>query len=338
MCAVGPAQLPRNSRENQKPYPENGKNPSKGKVARSEVGGYGLVSRLNKKLLGVEMSAQLLEGKVVAAAVLNEVAAQVETLKKNGITPGLGTILVGEDGPSMSYVNKKHETCKSVGIASFHIGIPATASQKDLLNAVNDFNNNPEVDAFIIQHPVPEGFDFNEALLQMDPNKDADGLHPVNLGRLVLQEPGPVPCTPAGIQALLKHYEIPVEGKEVVIVGRGPTLGRPLSLILTLKQPYANAAVTVVHSGVKNLSDYTRRADIVVAAVGSPSVVTPEMVKPGAVVVSGGITWEGKKLIPDVAETVGEVASWITPRLGGVGPTTVAMLLRNTVMAAENRG
>ncbi len=284
------------------------------------------------------MSAQLLEGKVVAEAVLNEVAAQVETLKKKGITPGLGTILVGEDGPSMSYVNKKHETCKSVGIASFHIAIPATARQEDLLNAVNDFNNNPEVDAFIIQHPVPEGFDFNEALLQMDPNKDADGLHPVNLGRLVLQEPGPVPCTPAGIQALLKHYEIPVEGKEVVIVGRGPTLGRPLSLILTLKQPYANAAVTVVHSGVKNLSDYTRRADIVVAAVGSPSVVTPDMVKPGAVVVSGGITWEGKKLIPDVAESVGEVASWITPRLGGVGPTTVAMLLRNTVMAAENRG
>jgi methylenetetrahydrofolate dehydrogenase (NADP+) / methenyltetrahydrofolate cyclohydrolase len=284
------------------------------------------------------MSAQLLEGKVVAEAVLKEVATQVETLKKKSITPGLGTILVGEDGPSMSYVNKKHETCKSVGIASFHIAIPATARQEDLLNAINDFNNNPEVDAFIIQHPVPEGFDFNEALLQMAPNKDADGLHPVNLGRLVLQEPGPVPCTPAGIQALLKHYEIPVEGKEVVIVGRGPTLGRPLSLILTLKQPYANAAVTVVHSGVKNLSDYTRRADIVVAAVGSPSVVTPDMIKPGAVVVSGGITWEGKKLIPDVAESVGEIASWITPRLGGVGPTTVAMLLRNTVMAAENRG
>jgi methylenetetrahydrofolate dehydrogenase (NADP+)/methenyltetrahydrofolate cyclohydrolase len=283
------------------------------------------------------MSAKFLEGKVVAEAVLSDVADQVETLKKIGITPGLGTILVGEDGPSVSYVNKKHETCKSVGIASFHIAIPATATQEDLLKAVNTFNNNPEVDAFIIQHPVPTGFDFNEALLKMDPDKDADGLHPMNLGRLVLQEPGPVPCTPAGIQALLKHYKIPVEGKEVVIVGRGPTLGRPLSLILTLKQPFANAAVTVVHSGVKNLSDYTKRADIVVAAVGSPSVVTPEMVKQGAVVISGGITWEGKKLIPDVAESVGEVASWITPRLGGVGPTTVAMLLLNTVMAAEKR-
>ena len=284
------------------------------------------------------MSAKFLEGKVVAEAVLNDVATQVDTLKKRGVIPGLGTILVGEDGPSLSYVHKKHETCKSVGIASFHIAIPATAAQNDLLDAVKSFNHNPEVDAFIIQHPVPDGFDFNEALLQMDPDKDADGLHPVNLGRLVLQEPGPVPCTPAGIQALLKHYEIPVEGKEVVIVGRGPTLGRPLSLILTLKQPYANAAVTVVHSGVKNLSDYTKRADIVVAAVGSPSIVTPEMVKPGAVVISGGITWEGKKLIPDVAESVGEVASWITPRLGGVGPTTVAMLLLNTVMAAKNRG
>jgi len=284
------------------------------------------------------MSAKLLAGKVVAEAVLNDVATQVATLKKKGITPGLGTILVGDDGPSLSYVNKKHETCKRVGIASFHIGIPATATQKDLLDAVKNFNANPEVDAFIIQHPVPAGFDFNEALLLMAPNKDADGLHPVNLGRLVLQEPGPVPCTPAGIQAILKHYEIPVEGKDVVIVGRGPTLGRPLSLILTLKQPYANAAVTVVHSGVKNLSEYTKRADIVVAAVGSPSVVTPDMVKPGVVVVSGGITWEGKKLIPDVAESVGEIAGWITPRLGGVGPTTVAMLLLNTVMAAEGRG
>lgn len=283
------------------------------------------------------MSAQLLEGKVVAEAVLEEVSARVEELKGRGITPGLGTILVGDDGPSMSYVNKKHETCKRVGIASFHASIPATGTQDDLLNAVDDFNNNPEVDAFIIQHPVPDGFDFNQALLRMDPAKDADGLHPVNLGRLVLQEPGPVPCTPAGIQAMLRHYDIPVSGKEVVIVGRGPTLGRPLSLILTLKQPYANAAVTVVHSGVKNLSDYTSRADIVVAAAGSPGIVTPEMIKPGAVVVSGGISWEGKRLIPDVEESAGDVAGWITPRLGGVGPTTVAMLLQNTVLAAKNR-
>lgn len=286
---------------------------------------------------GGDMAAKLLEGKIVAEAVLQDVAKEVAKLKEKGITPGLGTILVGEDGPSISYVNKKHETCKAVGIESFHAGIPADATQQDLLNAVQDFNDNPDVDAFIIQYPLPKGFDFNEALLKMTPEKDADGLHPVNLGRLVLQEPGPVPCTPAGIQAMLKHYEIPVAGREVVIVGRGPTLGRPLSLILTLKQPFANAVVTIVHSAVKNISDYTRRADIVIAAVGRPGIITPDMVKPGAVVISGGITWEGKRLVPDVDESVAEVAGWITPRLGGVGPTTVAMLLLNTVKAAKHR-
>jgi methylenetetrahydrofolate dehydrogenase (NADP+)/methenyltetrahydrofolate cyclohydrolase len=171
----------------------------------------------------------------------------------------------------------------------------------------------------------------------MNPEKDADGLHPVNLGRLVLQEPGPVPCTPAGIRAMLQHYDIAIEGKEVVVIGRGPTLGRPLSLLLTLKQPYANAAVTVVHSGIKDLGAYTRRADIVIAAAGCPGIVQPDMIRPGAVVISGGISWEGRKLLPDVDESVGEVAGWITPRLGGVGPTTVAMLLLNTVLAAEDR-
>lgn len=283
------------------------------------------------------MAAKLLEGKVVAEAVLEDVASRVAVMKGRGITPGLGTILVGDDGPSVSYVNKKRETCKSVGIASFHIEIPASASQADLLAAVRDFNDSPDVDAYIIQYPLPGGFDFNEALLLMDPDKDADGLHPVNLGRLVLQEPGPVPCTPAGIREMLKHYQIAVEGKEVVVIGRGPTLGRPLSLLMTLKQPFANAAVTVVHSGIADLGSYTRRADIVIAAAGCPGIVQPDMVRPGAVVVSGGISWEGRRLLPDVAEEVGEVAGWITPRLGGVGPTTVAMLLRNTVLAAERR-
>ena len=283
------------------------------------------------------MSANLLEGNVVAAAVLEDVARRVAILKQKGIQPGLGTILVGEDGPSVSYVNKKHETCKTVDIASFHITIPATASQADLVAAVRDFNESPAVDAYIIQYPLPKGFDFNEALMLMDPDKDADGLHPVNLGRLVLQEPGPVPCTPAGIRAMLKHYDIDIEGKEVVVIGRGPTLGRPLSLLLTLKQPYANAAVTVVHSGIKDLGAYTRRADIVIAAAGCPGIVKPDMIRPGAVVISGGISWEGRKLLPDVDESVGEVAGWITPRLGGVGPTTVAMLLLNTIQAAEER-
>ena len=283
------------------------------------------------------MPAQLLAGQPVAEAVLEDVAKRVSALKKKGVTPGLGTILVGDDSASAGYVRKKHETCEQVGITSFHAGIPSDGDQRDLLKAVKDFNQNPEVDGYIIQHPVPDGFDFNEALLAMDPAKDADGLHPVNLGKLVLQEEGPVPCTPAGIQAMIQHYKIPIKGKEVVIVGRGPTLGRPLSLLLTLKQEGANAAVTVVHTGVEGIASFTRRADIVVAAVGIPSFITRDMISPGTVVISGGISWKGKKLLADVDESVGEVASWITPRLGGVGPTTVAMLLRNTVLSAEQR-
>jgi methylenetetrahydrofolate dehydrogenase (NADP+)/methenyltetrahydrofolate cyclohydrolase len=284
-----------------------------------------------------KMTAKLLEGKPVAEAVLKEVEARVAILNERGITPGLGTILVGEDSASAGYVRKKHETCEQVGIASFHEEIGADATQEDLLAAVERFNQNPEVDGYLIQHPLPSGFDFNQAMLRMDPKKDADGLHPVNLGKLVLQEDGPVPCTPAGIQAMIKHYQVPIEGREVVIVGRGPTLGRPLSLLLTLKQPGANAAVTVVHTGVSDIALFTRRADIVVAAVGVPGFVKPDMVKPGAVVISGGISWEGRKLLADVDESVAEVAGWVTPRLGGVGPTTVAMLLRNTVQAAERR-
>ncbi|MCY3927160.1 MAG: bifunctional 5,10-methylenetetrahydrofolate dehydrogenase/5,10-methenyltetrahydrofolate cyclohydrolase [Acidobacteria bacterium] len=283
------------------------------------------------------MTAQLLAGGPVAEAVLQDVAKRVEELASAGVKPGLGTILVGDDAASAGYVRKKHETCEEVGVASFHEQVPADAGQEALLAAVDRFNGDPEVDAYIIQHPVPAGFDFNEALARMDPKKDADGLHPVNLGKLVLQERGPVPCTPAGIQAMLQHYGIDIGGREVVVLGRGPTLGRPLSLLLTLKQPGANAVVTVVHTGAKDVRPFTRRADIVVAALGVPRFVVPEMIKPGAVVVSGGISWEGRKLLPDVDESVGEVASWITPRLGGVGPTTVAMLLRNTVLAASER-
>ncbi len=284
------------------------------------------------------MTAQLLAGGPVAEAVLQDVAKRVEEFASAGVKPGLGTILVGDDAASAGYVRKKHETCEEVGVASFHEQVAADGGQEALLAAVNRFNEDPEVDAYIIQHPVPAGFDFNEALARMDPAKDADGLHPVNLGKLVLQEQGPVPCTPAGIQAMLQHYGIDIAGREVVVLGRGPTLGRPLSLLLTLKQPGANAVVTVVHTGAKDVRPFTRRADIVVAALGVPRFVVPEMIKPGAVVVSGGISWEGRKLLPDVDESVGEVASWITPRLGGVGPTTVAMLLRNTVLAAADRG
>jgi methylenetetrahydrofolate dehydrogenase (NADP+) / methenyltetrahydrofolate cyclohydrolase len=281
------------------------------------------------------MTAKLLEGAPVAEAVLADVAKRVEALRDQGKSVGLGTILVGDDPASAGYVRKKHETCAQVGMASHHIDVPGDGGQDDLLAAVDRFNADPAVDAYLIQHPVPPQFDFNAALGAMDPRKDGDGLHPVSLGKLVLQEDGPVPATPAGIQAMLVHYGIDVAGRNVVIVGRGPTLGRPLSLLLTLKRPGANAAVTVVHTGVPNMADYTRAADIVVAAVGSPSIVTPDMVRPGAIVVSGGVSWEGRRLLPDVDEAVGEVASWITPRLGGVGPTTVALLLRNTVEAAE---
>ena len=281
------------------------------------------------------MTAQLLAGGPVAEAVLDDVRSRVEALAARGVTPGLGTILVGDDGASAGYVRKKHETCESVGFTSQHISVPADAPPAALDEAVATFNEDPAVDGYIIQHPVPSGFDFNAALFAMDPDKDADGLHTTNLGKLVLQEEGPVPCTPAGIQAIFVHYGIEVSGKHIVVIGRGPTLGRPLALLLTTKAPGANAAVTVVHSAVPDLADHTREADIVVAAVGIPGFVTPDMVKPGAVVVSGGLSWEGKKLLADVDESVGEVASWITPRLGGVGPTTVAMLLRNTVEAAE---
>jgi methylenetetrahydrofolate dehydrogenase (NADP+)/methenyltetrahydrofolate cyclohydrolase len=281
------------------------------------------------------MTAKLLEGAPVAEAVLDDVAQRVRALAKLDKRVGLGTIVVGDDAASLGYVRKKHETSELLGIGSYHIDVPASGGQAALLDAVDRFNADPAVDGYLVQHPVPEGFHFAQALERIDPAKDADGLHPVSLGKLVLQEPGPVPCTPAGIQAMFVHYDIDVAGRNVVIVGRGPTLGRPLALLLTLKQPGANAAVTVVHTGVPNLVDYTRNADILIAAVGVPSFITPDMVKPGSVVVSGGIVWEGRKLLPDVDESVADVAGWITPRLGGVGRTTVALLLRNTVAAAE---
>jgi len=283
------------------------------------------------------MSATLLSGTPIAESVLAEVKKETENLKARGIVPGLGTILVGDDPASAGYVKKKHETCNAVGIASFHIAIPASASQADLLKAVDEFNRDTAVDAFLIQNPVPKGFDFNQAVEAMDPAKDADGLHPSNLGKLVLQQDGPLPCTPAGIIEILKYYKVPVAGRHVVIAGRGPTLGRPLALLLSMKKDYANAAVTVVHTGVKNLKDYTRMADILISAVGVSSFIMPDMVRPGAVVISGGIQWQGKRLLPDVDESVGEVAGMITPRLGGVGPTTIAMLLRNAVQAAKGK-
>ena len=284
------------------------------------------------------MSANMMPGGPVADAVLDDVAKRVARLAEAGESVGLATVLVGDDPASAGYVAKKHEACERAGIVSVDVRLPAEQTQADLLQALNQLNADPAIDGYIIQHPVPPGFDFNQAVATMDPAKDADGLHPTNLGLLALGEKGsPRPCTPIGIQAMLLHYGIEVAGKRMVIVGRGPTLGRPLSMLMSLKEPGANAAVTVVHTAVPDWRDITREADIVVGAAGVPNMITPDVIKPGAVVIGGGLTWEGRRALSDVDESCAEVAGWITPRLGGVGVTTVAMLLRNTVAAAERR-
>jgi methylenetetrahydrofolate dehydrogenase (NADP+)/methenyltetrahydrofolate cyclohydrolase len=283
------------------------------------------------------MTATLLDGEAVAQQIKEQLAGAVAELSAEGITPGLGTILVGDDAPSARYVAKKHEDCAEIGLASRNEHLPADASQPEVMAAIARFNADPAIDAFLVQLPLPTGLDEEAALLAVDPEKDVDGLHPVNLGRLVMGTPGPLPCTPAGILELLHAYDVPVEGRHVVIIGRGLTIGRPLAMLLSLKRPGCNAAVTMVHTGVPDLAPYVRSADIVVAAAGRAGLVTPEMVKPGAAVVGAGTTWEGRRLFSDVSDDVADVAGWITPRLGGVGPMTRAMLLRNTVRAAERR-
>jgi methylenetetrahydrofolate dehydrogenase (NADP+)/methenyltetrahydrofolate cyclohydrolase len=277
----------------------------------------------------------MLPGAPVAEAVLADLAPRIKALVEAGHTPGLGTILVGDDSASAGYIRMKQEMAGELGFTSPHLHLPQDATQADVVAAIRDFNDDPAVDAMLVQHPTPPQIDFDAALLEMDPDKDVDGLHPVNMGRLALGMPGPVPCTPAGIEALLAHYEIPVSGRHVCILGRGTTLGRPLALLLSQKRPTANAAVTVVHTGVPNWPDYTRAAEIVIAAAGVPGILQPEHITPGAVVVGGGVRYEGRKLLPDVDESCEAVAGAITPRLGGVGPTTVAMLFRNAVEAAE---
>ncbi len=280
------------------------------------------------------MTAILLDGQGLADTVKQQVAQRVEHLT---VTPGLGTILVGDDPASHSYVGAKIRDCEEVGIASIHEHLPADITQQDLENVIRRFNEDPQVHAYIVQLPLPSQLDEEAALLAIDPDKDADGLHPVNLGRLVMGVEGPLPCTPRGIQMMLETYEIPVEGQHVCVIGRGLTIGRPMALLMALKRTTANAAVTVVHTGVPDLAAYTRQADIVIAAAGVPNLVTPDMIKPGAAVIGGGLTREGKRILSDVDESVVEVAGWITPRLGGVGPMTRAMLLQNTVDAATTR-
>ena len=277
------------------------------------------------------MTAILLDGQALADKVKDDIANEVDRL---AFTPGLGTILVGDDPASHSYVGAKIRDCEEVGISSIHEHLPADISQETLIATIELFNADPQVHAYIVQLPLPPQLDEEAALLAIDPNKDADGLHPVNLGRLVMGVDGPTPCTPRGIQMMLETYNVPVEGQHVCVIGRGLTIGRPMALLMALKRATANAAVTVVHTGVADLGQYTRQADIVIAAAGVPNLVTPDMVKPGAAVIGGGITREGKRILSDVDESVGEIAGWITPRLGGVGPMTRAMLLKNTVDAA----
>ncbi|HET9186721.1 MAG TPA: tetrahydrofolate dehydrogenase/cyclohydrolase catalytic domain-containing protein [Acidothermaceae bacterium] len=281
------------------------------------------------------MTARMLEGTPVAAAVFADLLPRIKALVEAGHQPGLGTILVGDDAASAGYIRMKQEKAAELGLRSPHVHLPQTATQADLVAAIRDFNDDKQVDAMLVQHPTPPQIDFDAALMEMDPDKDVDGLHPTNMGRLALGMKGPVPCTPAGIEALLAYHEIPVSGREVCILGRGTTLGRPLAILLSQKRPTANAAVTVVHTGVPDWPEYTRRAEIVVAAAGVPGILRAEHVRPGAVVVGGGVRYEGRRLLPDVDEGVAEVAGAITPRIGGVGPTTVAMLFRNCIEAAE---
>ncbi|MCZ7437494.1 bifunctional 5,10-methylenetetrahydrofolate dehydrogenase/5,10-methenyltetrahydrofolate cyclohydrolase [Micromonospora sp. WMMC241] len=282
-------------------------------------------------------TARLLPGGPVADEVLAEVAASVGRLRAAGVTPALATVLVGDDDASAGYIRIKQRQAAELGFASPHVHLPASASQADLHAVLADFNADSGVHGVLVQHPIPGGLDYDRALAEVDPDKDVDGMHPVNMGRLALGLPGPLPCTPAGIEALLAFHRVPVSGREVVVLGRGATLGRPLAMLLAQKRPTANAAVTVVHTGVADWPRYTRRAEILVAAAGVPGIVRPEHVRPGAVVVGGGVRYEGRRLLPDVDESCARVAGAITPRVGGVGPTTVAMLFRNAVRAAQRQ-
>ncbi|MEW2523469.1 bifunctional methylenetetrahydrofolate dehydrogenase/methenyltetrahydrofolate cyclohydrolase [Streptomyces sp. NPDC047071] len=280
------------------------------------------------------MTAQILDGKATAAAIKSELAARVAALKEKGVMPGLGTILVGEDPGSQKYVAGKHRDCAQVGIASIQRELPATASQEEIEAVVRELNEDPACTGYIVQLPLPKGIDENRVLELMDPAKDADGLHPTNLGRLVLNEPAPLPCTPYGIIRLLRQHDVEIKGAEVVVVGRGVTIGRPMPLLLTRKSE--NATVTQCHTGTRDLASHLRRADIIVAAAGVPHLVKPEDVKPGAAVLDVGVSRdESGKIVGDVHPGVAEVAGWLSPNPGGVGPMTRAQLLVNVVEAAE---
>ena len=279
------------------------------------------------------MTAKILDGKATAALVRAELRDRVAALRKRGVTPGLGTVLVGDDPGSRAYVAGKHRDCAEVGIESIRVDLPADATQQDVESAVAHLNADPACTGYIVQLPLPRGLDANRVLELMDPDKDADGLHPTNLGRLVLGVPAPLPCTPRGIVELLRRYGVKLDGAEVVVVGRGLTVGRPLGLLLTRRTE--NSTVTLCHTGTRNLTEHTLAADIVVVATGRAHMLTPDMVKPGAAVLDVGITRTDAGLAGDVDPAVGEVAAFLAPMPGGVGPMTRAMLLANVVETAE---
>ena len=279
--------------------------------------------------------AVLLDGERVAARMKMELADRASRLIAAGRPAGLGTILVGDDGPSAKYVAMKHADCEEVGIRSHHAQLGNDATQAEVEALIDEMNADPSIHSILVQLPLPNGINEEQILLRINPEKDVDGLHPTNLGRLVMGAPGPLPCTPAGIVELLMAHKVPVEGQHVVVIGRGLTIGRPLALLLAMRRPGCNAAVSVLHTGVEDMGHLTRQADVIIAAAGVAGLVTKDMVKPGAAVVGAGTSWVGKRLMSDVAEDVADVAGWITPRIGGVGPMTRAMLLRNAVLAAE---
>ncbi|WEV79719.1 bifunctional methylenetetrahydrofolate dehydrogenase/methenyltetrahydrofolate cyclohydrolase [Janibacter cremeus] len=282
------------------------------------------------------MTAQILDGKAALASIKEELKGRVAALKERGITPGLGTVLVGDDPGSRWYVGAKHKDCAEIGITSIRRDLPADSTLEEVLAVVRELNEDPECTGFLVQQPT--GLDENAILSAVDPGKDVDGLHPVNLGRLVLGEPGPLPCTPMGCIELLRRHEVPIRGAKVAVVGRGITVGRPLGLILTRRSE--NATPVLCHTGTRHLAAEVRSADIVVAAAGVPGIITADMVKPGAAVLDVGVSRvEGEdgrsRIAGDVADDVAEVAGWISPNPGGVGPMTRAMLLANVVEAAE---
>ena len=279
------------------------------------------------------MTANILDGKAAAAEIRSALAERVALLAERGIVPGLGTVLVGDDPGSRAYVNGKHRDCAEVGIASIRRDLPAETTQEQVEEVVDELNADPGCTGYIVQLPLPAGLDAQRVLERIDPAKDADGLHPVNLGRLVLMERGPLPCTPRGIVELLRVYGVEIAGADVTVIGRGITVGRSLGLLLTRRSE--NATVTLCHTGTKDLAAHTREADIVVVAAGVPGLLTPDMVKPGAAVLDVGITRTDAGLVGDVAPPVVEVAGWLAPMPGGVGPMTRAMLLANVVEAAE---